>query len=108
MAISILYVNGGPMNRGGIETFMMNYLRHMDLNQIHIDFAVRGPERGTYDDELESLGCKIYRLPQRSNENLIKTYKEDVAVKVKNGLEKRNSIVRKIKMMLFIIKQRVH
>ena len=66
MAISILYVNGGPMNRGGIETFMMNYLRHMDLNQIHIDFAVRGPERGTYDDELESLGCKIYRLPQRS------------------------------------------
>lgn len=43
-----------------------------------------------------------------SNENLIKTYKEDVAVKVKNGLEKRNSIVRKIKMMLFIIKQRVH
>ena len=51
MAISILYVNGGPMNRGGIETFMMNYLRHMDLNQIHIDFAVRGPERGTYDDE---------------------------------------------------------
>lgn len=66
MAISILYVNGGPMNRGGIETFMMNYLRHMDLNQIHIDFAVRGPERGAYDDELESLGCKIYRLPQRS------------------------------------------
>lgn len=66
MAISILYVNGGPMNRGGIETFMMNYLCHMDLNQIHIDFAVRGPERGTYDDELESLGCKIYRLPQRS------------------------------------------
>lgn len=66
MAVNILYVNGGPMNRGGIETFMMNYLRHMDLNQIHIDFAVRGPERGAYDDELESLGCKIYRFPQRS------------------------------------------
>lgn len=43
-----------------------------------------------------------------SNENLIKTYKEDVAVKVKNGLERKNSIVRKIKMMLFIIKQRIH
>lgn len=66
MAVNILYVNGGPMNRGGIEAFMMNYLRHMDLNRIHIDFAVRGPEKGTYDDELESLGCKIYRLPQRS------------------------------------------
>lgn len=66
MTVNILYVNGGPMNRGGIETFMMNYIRHMNLKQFHIDFAVRGPERGAYDDELESLGCKIYRLPQRS------------------------------------------
>ena len=38
-----------------------------------------------------------------SNENLIKTYKEDVAVKVKNGLERKNSIVRKIKYMKFIL-----
>lgn len=66
MVANILYVNGGPMNRGGIETFMMNYLRHMNLNRIHIAFAVRGPEKGAYDDELESFGCKIYRLPQRS------------------------------------------
>lgn len=43
-----------------------------------------------------------------SNENLIKTYKEDVSVKVKNGLERKNSIVRMIKMAIFIIKQKVH
>ena len=42
-----------------------------------------------------------------SNENLIKTYKEDVAVKVKNGLEKRNSIVRKIKYMRFILVNKI-
>ena len=65
MAINILYVNGGPMNRGGIETFMMKYIRHMNLSRVHIDFAVKGPERGAYDDELEELGCKIYRLPPK-------------------------------------------
>ena len=66
MAVNILYVNGGPMNRGGIETFMMNYIRHMDPQMVHIDFAVTGHEKGAYDDELESLGCKIYRLPKKS------------------------------------------
>lgn len=66
MAVNILYVNGGPMNRGGIESFMMNYVRHMDSNVVHIDFAVTGLEKGAYDEELESLGCKIYRLPRKS------------------------------------------
>lgn len=65
MVVNILYVNGGAMNRGGIETFMMNYLRHMDLNRVHIDFAVKGSEKGAYDEELEALGCKIYRLPPK-------------------------------------------
>ena len=53
MAVNILYVNGGPMNRGGIETFMMNYIRHMDSNVVHIDFAVTGLEKGAYDEELQ-------------------------------------------------------
>ena len=66
MAVNILYVNGGPMNCGGIETFMMNYVRHMNSNVVHIDFAVTGLEKGAYDEELEALGCKIYRLPKKS------------------------------------------
>lgn len=66
MVVKILYVNGGPMNRGGIEAFMMNYVRHMNSNVIHIDFAVTGLEKGDYDEELKSLGCKIYKLPKKS------------------------------------------
>lgn len=66
MSVNILYVNGGPMNRGGIETFMMNYVHYMNSNAVHIDFVVTGFEKGSYDDELESLGCRIYRLPKKS------------------------------------------
>ena len=51
---------------------------------------------------------RIFTFGGASNENLIKTYKEDVAVKVKNGLEKENSLMRKIKMIVFEIKQRIH
>ena len=32
--IRILYVNGGLMNRGGIESYMMNYYRHLDRSKI--------------------------------------------------------------------------
>ena len=38
--VKILYVNGGLMNRGGIESYMMNYYRHLDRSKIQIDFIV--------------------------------------------------------------------
>ena len=42
MKIKILYVNGGIMNRGGIESYMMNYYRHIDREKFQIDFIVHG------------------------------------------------------------------
>lgn len=42
-----------------------------------------------------------------SNRNLINTYKEDTSVKVKNGIEKKNSIIRKIKFIVFKFKMLV-
>ena len=44
--IRILYVNGGPLNRGGIESYMMNYYRNFDRNKIQIDFVSIGLEVG--------------------------------------------------------------
>lgn len=64
--IRILYINGGPMNRGGIESYMMNYYRHFDRNKIQIDFVALGLQKSAYDDEIESLGGKIYYLPKKS------------------------------------------
>lgn len=52
------------MGRGGLETMIMNYYRHMDREQIQFDFLVHRMERADYDDEIEGLGGKIYRLPQ--------------------------------------------
>lgn len=54
------------MKRGGIEAFMMNYFRHIDRNQVQIDFVVHGYDKGVYDDEILAAGSKIYHVPTKS------------------------------------------
>ena len=51
------------MNRGGAETMVMNYYRNIDRTKVQFDFMVHREERGAYDDEIEELGGKIYRMP---------------------------------------------
>ena len=51
------------MNRGGAETMVMNYYRHIDRNKIQFDFLLHRQERGAYDDEIESMGGRIFRIP---------------------------------------------
>lgn len=50
------------MNRGGAETMVMNYYRNIDRSKIQFDFMVHRQERGAYDDEIEALGGRIYRM----------------------------------------------
>lgn len=50
------------MNRGGAETMVMNYYRNIDRTKIQFDFMVHRQERGAYDDEIEALGGRIYRM----------------------------------------------
>lgn len=50
------------MNRGGAETMVMNYYRHIDRSKVQFDFIVHREERGAFDDEIEALGGKIYRM----------------------------------------------
>ena len=54
----ILHVVGG-MNRGGIETWLMHVLRHIDRDRFQMDFLVHTAEPCPYDDEVRSLGSKI-------------------------------------------------
>ena len=50
------------MDRGGAESMIMNYYRQINKDLIQFDFLVHRPHRGVFDDEIESLGGKIYRL----------------------------------------------
>lgn len=52
------------MGRGGLETTIMNYYRHIDRSKVQFDFLVHREYKADYDDEIRSLGGKIYRLPR--------------------------------------------
>lgn len=52
------------MDRGGLESMLMNYYRHIDREKIQFDFLVHRQERAAFDDEIEALGGRIYRLPR--------------------------------------------
>ncbi len=50
------------MNRGGLETMLMNYYRNIDRSKVQFDFLVHREKRAAYDDEIEALGGKIFRI----------------------------------------------
>ena len=52
------------MDRGGIETMIMNHYRKINREKIQFDFLVHRSEKGEYDDEIKNLGGKIYVLPK--------------------------------------------
>lgn len=51
------------MNRGGLETMIMNYYRYIDRTKIQFDFLTHRDGKKDYDDEIQKLGGKIYHLP---------------------------------------------
>lgn len=51
------------MNRGGLETMLMNYYRHTDRNKVQFDFLTHRPYDGDYGEEIRQLGGEIYHLP---------------------------------------------
>ena len=51
------------MARAGIETMLMNYYREMDRNQIQFDFLANKPVPGEYDEEIRSMGGRVFVSP---------------------------------------------
>ena len=51
------------MARAGIETMLMNYYREMDRDQIQFDFLANKPAPGEYDEEIRSMGGRVFVSP---------------------------------------------
>lgn len=50
------------MRRGGLETMLMNYYRHMDRNKVQFDFLVHRDFESAYDREIMEMGGRIYHI----------------------------------------------
>lgn len=73
--IRILMINS-KMQCAGIENWIMNYYRHMDRSKIQFDFLVHWKERQYFDDEIERMGGKIYRMSVREDYRVDRYYSE--------------------------------
>jgi len=53
----------GATNRGGIETWLVRILPHLDRKRIQIDLLVHDPNPGAYHQVLRDLGVGIHPCP---------------------------------------------
>ncbi len=51
------------MGRAGIETMLMNYYREIDRSRIQFDFLANKPVPGEYDEEIRSMGGRVFVSP---------------------------------------------
>ena len=51
------------MARAGIETMLMNYYREIDRTRIQFDFLANKPVPGEYDEEIRSMGGRVFVSP---------------------------------------------
>lgn len=54
------------MDRGGLETMLMNYYRHIDRTRVQFDFLTHRAREGAYDKEIYSLGGKVFTVPRQN------------------------------------------
>ena len=52
------------LDRGGAETAVMTYYRHIDRNRFQFDFVVHTPTVGAFEAEVCALGGRVHRLPR--------------------------------------------
>lgn len=64
------------MRAAGIETFVMNVYRNIDRSKVQFDFLVHSQKKEFFDDEIERMGGRIYRLTLKDDKNFIKYIKD--------------------------------
>lgn len=63
------------LDRGGAESMCMNLYRHIDRTKIQFDFVKHTSDKGAFEDEIISLGGRIYEAPRFTPTSLVKYIK---------------------------------
>lgn len=79
--IRVLHIFNELSNDGNCH-FVMNYYRYIDRTKIQFDFLVSTPDKGYFEDEIISMGGRVYHItPKR---HLIRNLYETSSVVRKN------------------------
>lgn len=61
--VRVLHVLGN-VGLGGAESRIMDLYRHIDRDKVQFDFLVHQTQKGYYEEEIGTLGGRIYRVPR--------------------------------------------
>lgn len=61
--IKVAHIISTKMDRGGMETFIMNIFKEINREKIEFHFIVSSNDKGSYDEEIYELGGVIHILP---------------------------------------------
>lgn len=70
------------MDTGGAETFLMKMYRQLDRTRYQMDFVVSGDGRGYYEDEIDKLGGRVYRITRKTKDFV--AYRRELAAAVRD------------------------
>ncbi|RDY90761.1 glycosyltransferase family 1 protein [Bacillus amyloliquefaciens] len=73
--VRVLHIFSG-MNRGGAETMMMNLYRKMDRTKVQFDFLTHRNDPCAYDEEILTLGGRLFYVPSIGSTNPITFVKQ--------------------------------
>lgn len=59
------------MDRGGIETMIMNLYRRIDREKVQFDFLAHYGREAAYNDEIRAMGGRIYEMPPLKDGNRV-------------------------------------
>ena len=66
----------GTLNPGGVETWLLNLLRHLDTTKFQFDFCTFGADAGLYAPEVLQLGSRVYRCPRHPSSTLSRRFRQ--------------------------------
>ena len=84
--IRVLHVMGCA-DAGGISAVVLNYYRFIDRSKVQFDFLYHYQGDSFYDEEILSLGGRIYKLSVRNDNNFVKYCRELPSLYFKNDTE---------------------
>lgn len=65
----------GRMDRGGIETLIMNIYRNIDREKVQFDFLCHYGREADFNDEIRAMGGRIYEMPAIRDETHVYYWK---------------------------------
>jgi glycosyltransferase involved in cell wall biosynthesis len=66
----------GTLSPGGVETWLLNLSRNLDIANFQFDFCTFGVEAGLYAPALVQLGSRVYRCPRHPSSTLAHRFRK--------------------------------